>query len=97
MKTFLAAIFLFASASSFACNREALFIGTVKNLKATEDGYSFQVRLGNYFSASSVCPLWETELESAVIFEKGTPSFQNGDAVSGVMVQDEVTGLFHIE
>lgn len=97
MKTFIASLLTFASVSAFACNPEAMFIGKVRNLTTTTTGYSFQVKIGNYFSPSGVCPMWEPELENAVIFESGVPSIQDGDAISGVMVLDETTGLFRIE
>lgn len=96
--TILFALFAF-SFSSFACNREAQFIGTVKNLsyrsatETTAEHFSFQIKIGfngNYwFQPSGVCPMWEDELENAVIKEAGVPSIKNGDAISGVLVFDQ--------
>ena len=102
----LLAVFAF-SFSSFACNREAQFIGTVKNLSyqaATEntvEHFSFQIKLGfngNYwFQPSGVCPMWEDELEDAVIKEAGSPSIVDGDVVSGVLVFDQKTQDYKVD
>ncbi len=100
MKLSLVLLLLAFSFSSFAeCNREAQFIGTVRNLivkaatPTTIENYSYQIRLGHngsyWFSASGVCPMWEDELESATVEVAGKPYFANGDAVSGVLVFDQ--------
>lgn len=96
--TILLALLAF-SFSSFACNREAQFIGTVKNLSyqpataTTVEHFSFQIKIGfngNYwFQPSGVCPMWEDEAEEAVIKEAGMPSIKNGDSISGVLVFDQ--------
>ena len=104
--TILLALLAF-SFSSFACNREAQFIGTVKNLtyqpakETTVEHFSFQIKLGfngNYwFQPSGVCPMWEDELEDAVIKEVGSPSIANGDVVSGVLVYDQKTQDYKVD
>lgn len=96
--TILFALLAF-SFSSFACNREAQFIGTVKNLsyqpatETTVEHFSYQIKLGfngNYwFQPSGVCAMWEDELEDATIKEAGAPRIANGDYISGVLVFDQ--------
>lgn len=97
MKTLLASVLMLSSLSVFACNPEAQFIGQVRNLTVTETGYTYQVSISGHYSANPFCPLYAYELTSAVLKGEGAPEFQNGDAISGVMVQDEATGEFHVE
>lgn len=89
---------LLFSVSAFAnCNREAQFVGTVKNLKTYSTYFTFQVQLGRWFQPSGVCPMWENELEEAVVAIEGVPAIRNGDEVSGVMVYDVTTGEYKID
>lgn len=89
---------LLFSFSSFAdCNREAQFVGTVKNLRIYSSYFTFQVQLGRWFRPSGVCPMWENELEEAVVRIEGTPAIRNGDEISGVMVYDVNTGDYKID
>lgn len=93
---FLTLVFSF---SSFACNREAQFIGTVRNVSynpATEttiEHFSYQIKLGHngnyWFRESGVCPMWEDEVEAATIEEAGKPSVKDGDMISGILVFDQ--------
>jgi hypothetical protein len=90
----LAAIF---SLSAFGnCNREAQFMGTVKNVNyfPAQEGriehYSFEIELDpQWFRPSIVCPMSEAELENAIIYEAGLPKRANGDSISGVLVFDQ--------
>ncbi len=99
---FLITLFSFSSFSS-ECNREAQFMGYVKNLKTypatylVPEHFTFQVKLGRHFLPSLVCPMWETELEEAVVTIKGRPSISEGDSVSGVMVYDVKDMSYRIE
>jgi hypothetical protein len=104
MKSIFTLLFLILSFSVFAdCNREAQFIGSVKNLKykaATEssrESFTFQVRLGRWFASSMVCPMDESEAESAVIKIEGFPSIVDGDEISGVLVFDQETQTYRID
>lgn len=104
MKSIFALLIVMLSFSAFAdCNREAQFMGTVKNVKfiaATEGSsakFSFQVSLGRWFAPSMVCPMWEDEVESAVIKLEGYPSIVDGDEISGVMVFDQKTQSYRID
>ena len=98
MKSMFALLIVMLSFSAFAdCNREAQFMGTIRNVKyspATEtsrESFTFQVSLGRWFAPSMVCPMWEDEVESAVIKIEGFPSIVDGDDVSGVLVFDAPT------
>jgi hypothetical protein len=96
-------IFILAASLTFSafadCNREAQFIGTVKNIKyfPAQEGsiehYSFKIQLGHsdnfWFRPSIVCPMWEDELESAIIFEAGRPGRTAGESISGILVFDQ--------
>ncbi len=104
MKSLLVLLFAFTSFTAFAdCNREAQFIGSVTNLKykaATEssrESFTFQVRLGRWFAPSMVCPMWEDEVESAVLKIEGFPSIMDGDEISGVLVFDQATNSYRID
>lgn len=105
MKLILALLISLFSFASFAseCNREAQFMGYVKNLKVypatylVPEHFTFQVRLGRHFLPSLVCPMWETELEEAVVTIQGRPEISNGDYVSGVMVYDVKDMSYRIE
>lgn len=96
-----AVLFLVASLfamSAMACNPEAQFVGKVRELKTFEGPkFTFQVKLTRWFQPSMVCPMWEDEVESAVVEMDGTPSIKNGDEISGVMVFDVKTQKFHID
>ena len=68
MKTFLLMMILVSSSTAFAdCNREAQFVGNVKNLKTKSTSFSFQLSLGRWFSPSIVCPMDEEEFISAIV------------------------------
>lgn len=108
MKLAILSLIALFSFSAFAdCNREAQFIGTVKNLKhiaateSTVEHFSYQIKLGfngNYwFAASMVCPLWEDELESATIEVAGAPYLTEGNQVSGVLVFDQKIQDYKVE
>lgn len=104
MKSMFALLIVILSFSAFAdCNREAQFMGSVKNVKykaATEssrESFSFQVSLGRWFAPSMVCPMWEDEVESAVIKIEGFPSIVDGDEISGVLVFDQKTQSYRID
>lgn len=89
---------LLISFSAFAdCNREAQFVGTVKNLKTYSTHFTFQVQLGRWFQPSGVCPMWEHELEEAVVKIEGIPAITDGDEISGVMVFDVNAGEYKID
>lgn len=99
-----ALLIVMLSFSAFAnCNREAQFIGTVKNITShtTLEGgrsyFTFQVGLGRWFAPSMVCPMWEDEVESAVIKIEGFPSIVDGDEISGVLVFDQKTQSYRID
>lgn len=98
MKLLFVAFFMLSSfAASAACDREAQFIGTVKNLQVKATSFTFQVKAGRWFIPSMVCPMFEDELESAVIKIEGRPSISNGDEISGVMVFDHKTKTYKID
>lgn len=104
MKSMFALLIVMLSFSAFAdCNREAQFIGTVKNVIShsnVEGGpasFTFQISLGRWFAPSMVCPMWEDEVESAVIKIEGLPSIVDGDEVSGVLVFDQKTQSYRID
>jgi hypothetical protein len=104
MKSIFALLVVLFSFAAFAdCNREAQFIGTVRNVKyvaATEGSkakFSFQLNLGRWYAPSMVCPLWEDEFESAVIKLDGLPAIVDGDEVSGVLVFDQETKSYRID
>lgn len=98
MKFVFVTLFALSSLAAFAdCDREAQFIGTVKNLKVSETSFSFQVTPTRWFVSSFVCPMHEVELESAVVEIPGTPSISNGDEVSGVMVFSQSTQTYRID
>lgn len=97
MKSLIVLMALLLSTSVLACNREAQFIGEVKNLKTFDNHFTFQVRLTGHFSASVVCPMFTYEVETAVLKYQGTPRIQDGDPISGVMVFDETTQSYKID
>lgn len=98
MKHLLVSLFLLSSVTAFAdCDREAQFIGKVKNLQVSERSFTFQVALTRWFIPSAVCPMFEDELESAVIELSGTPAISNGQEISGVMVFDQKTQTYRID
>ena len=104
MKSMFALLIVMLTFSAFAdCNREAQFIGTVKNVvsQSTVEGapatFTFQISLGRWFAPSMVCPMWEDEVESAVIKIEGLPSIVDGDEVSGVLVFDQKTQSYRID
>jgi len=104
MKTMIALLLVMLTFSAFAdCNREAQFMGTVRNVvsHSNVEGapayFTFQVSLGRWFAPSMVCPMWEDEVESAVIKIEGMPSIVDGDEVSGVMVFDQKTQSYRID
>jgi hypothetical protein len=99
MKLFLLFVISAFSLSAIACNREAQFLGTVKNVKyfpqteRTVEHYSYQIKLGHagdyWFRESIVCPMDEQELEAAVIQVAGAPNKKAGDKIWGVLVFDQ--------
>lgn len=98
MKRFIVALFALSSLTAFAdCDREAQFIGTVKNLKVAEKSFTFQVTPTRWYVPSFVCPMHEVEFDSAVIELPGTPSISNGDEISGVMVFSQSTQSYRID
>lgn len=104
MKSIFALLIALFAFSAFAdCNREAQFIGNVTNLKykaATETSreyFTFQVRIGRWFRESMVCPMDESEAQSAVIKIEGFPSIEEGDEISGVLVFDQETQTYRID
>ena len=104
MKSLFAFLIVMLSFSAFAeCNREAQFMGTVRNIvsHSTVEGspahFSFQVSIGKWYAPSVVCPMWEDEVESAVITLEGMPSIVDGDEISGVMVFDQKTQSYRID
>lgn len=104
MKSIFAILLALFAFSAFAeCNREAQFIGNVRNLKykaATETSkeyFTFQISLGRWFASSMVCPMDESEAESAIIKIEGFPSIEEGDEVSGVLVYDYKKDIYYID
>jgi hypothetical protein len=98
MKRLFVAAFLLSTVSAFAdCNREAQFIGKVKNLKMLESSFTFQVGISRWFVPSMVCPMHEDELQEAVVEIQGKPSIKNGDEISGIMVFDQETQSYKID
>ena len=98
MKLITIILFSLLSVSAFAeCNREAQFIGNVRNLKVLENSFSFQVSLGRWYIASMVCPMDESEFVGAVIEIPGTPAIAEGDEISGIMVFDQKTQFYKID
>lgn len=98
MKTFLLMIILVSSSTAFAdCNREAQFVGNVKNLKTKSTSFSFQLSLGRWFSPSIVCPMDEEEFISAIVEIEGKPLIANGDEISGVLLYDQETQTYRID
>lgn len=97
MKLFAAILFLISFSALANCNREAQFAGKVTNLKVLENSFTFQVKLGGWFSPSMICPMYSHELENAVLEYPGSPRIANGDPVSGVMVFNEATQKYLID
>jgi hypothetical protein len=98
MKLLFVAMFLLTSAVAFAeCDREAQFIGNVKNLKVSQDSFSFQVSATRWYVPSIVCPMDESEFENAVIELPGKPLVSNGQEISGVMVFGQSTQSYRID
>ena len=98
MKTLFASILIAFSFSALAnCNPEAQFIGKVSKLKVYESHFTFQVSITRHFAASVVCPMFEGDLENAVLAYPGKPSIKNGDEISGVMVYDVASDSFKID
>ena len=103
MKSIILLIALFSFSAFADCNREAQFIGTVTNViytPATEGRAGltmFQLKLGRWFAPSMVCPLWEDELESAVVEVEGIPLIADGDEISGILVFDQETQTYRID
>jgi hypothetical protein len=98
MKTVLLMMILLTSSIAFAdCNREAQFVGNVKNLKTKSTSFSFQLGLGRWFSPSIVCPMDEEEFVSAIVEIEGKPLIANGDEISGVLVFDQKTQTYRID
>jgi hypothetical protein len=98
MKYLILSLFLLGSVSAFAnCNREAQFIGKVRNLRMNEQTFTFQISISRWFVTSAVCPMYEPELESAIIEIEGIPSIEDGQEISGVMVFDQKTQNYRIE
>lgn len=96
-KTIIFALFLLTSMSWADCNREVQFVGKVRNLKTQTARFSFQLSLGNWYSPSIVCPLYEDEFVEAVIEIEGKPLIANGDEISGVLVFDQKTQTYRID
>lgn len=98
MKKIILLTLLFSSFSAMAdCNREVQFVGIVRNLKAKSASFSFQLKIGKWFSPSLVCPLYEDEFEAAVVEISGKPLISNGDEISGVLVFDQKTQSYRID
>lgn len=98
MKRLLVALIALSSLTAFAdCDREAQFIGTVKNLKVSENSFTFQVIPTRWYVPSIVCPMHVAEFDSAVIELPGTPYISNGDEISGVMVFSQSTQSYKID
>ena len=97
MKALLALIFVVYSLSALACNPEAQFIGTVKELKVYDSYFTFKVQATRHYQVSGVCPLEEDQFNEAVLTYPGTPSIKNGDEISGVMVYDVASDSFKID
>ena len=98
MKLSSAILFSALSFSAFAeCNREAQFIGTATNVKVLAGSFSFQIKLISPSSANTMCPMYEEEVESAVIEMLGTPGIPEGSPVSGVLVYDESSQSYKID
>ena len=88
MKNLIMVISLVATAlittSSYACQEEAQFMGTIKNKSAD---CSLEISFET-FNSSTVCPL-EIEDVDTVRFENKNCSFKVGDSVSGVLVKKD--------
>lgn len=104
MKSLLAIATLLISLSSFsACNPEAQFVGSVTKVKyfpateSSEEFFTFQLKLGHWFQPNIMCPLFEEELETAIIELPGVPTLSAGDKISGVLVFDINTEKYRIE
>lgn len=104
MKSIIVLLLALLSFSTFAeCNREAQFMGTVTNLKyspareGSPEHFTFQVKIGRWFAPSIVCPMWEDELETAVIELEGFPRIIDGYEISGIMVFDYKTNRYRID
>jgi len=105
MKFILTGLTILFSLSTFAveCNREAQFIGKVKNLKTikgsakAEEHFTFQIKIGSHFLPNLACPMLDTEFEEAVIKVQGSPDIKNGDQISGVLIYDLETMNYQIE
>ncbi len=98
MKKFILLMLIFSSFSVMAdCNREVQFVGEVTNLKTKSASFSFQLKLGKWFSPSIVCPMYEDEFETAVVEILGKPLISNGDEISGVLVFDQKTQSYRID
>jgi len=99
--TKLLALGLLVALNAFAaCNPEAEFFGKVKNVKRLTLNNNvmttFQIKLTGPIRPSMLCPLQEQEIEAATLSAPGE-RLKNGDEISGIIVLDQATGIFHIE
>ena len=98
MKTFVLLFTLIASMSALAeCQREAQFIGEIRNVNHQMEMTTFKVKLTRWFQPSIVCPMDESEAESAEIMLVGWHDLEEGQEISGILVYKPETGTYVIE
>ena len=98
MKTFVLFLSLIASMSALAeCQREAQFIGEVRQLSHSMEMTTFKIRLTRWFQPSMVCPMDESEAEAAEIMLVGWHDLEEGQEISGILVYKPETGTYVIE
>lgn len=90
MKALVFFSFIFSTFSAFACQQEAQFISIVSGTQFASEKCLITVSHFSQYSASVVCPLWESDvLEKGIIakFEKNHCLDLAGRELSGYLVR----------
>lgn len=90
MKALVFFSLVFSSLPSFACQQEAQFISVVSSAKFINQKCSLTISHFSHYSASAVCPLWESDvLQNGIVanFEKSHCVDLAGRELSGYLIR----------
>lgn len=90
MKNLIFIAAFLTTSTVFACTQEAQFIATVKSATVENDQCFLTIESFSHFSASQVCPLWESDvLQNGFMATYGsqTCSKMTGSEISGYLVR----------
>ncbi|OUR99917.1 hypothetical protein A9Q84_02485 [Halobacteriovorax marinus] len=76
---------------------EAMFIGSVFNIKKTHYGCNFEVKSIDYLMGSYLSPLTEDDVEGFTIYKYGSCNFDNGSDLSGTLTLYEDELYFNLD